>query len=53
MMVNEPILVIAIPTFIGSAVSFLGTAMALVLHIIIPPKRHFRHALIVSLLIAG
>lgn len=52
-MFQEPNLVIAIPTFIGSLASFIATTVVIVLHIFIPPKRHFRHALILSLLIAG
>lgn len=45
--------VIAIPTFIGSLLSFLASAVAIVLQIARPPRRHFRHALIVNLLISG
>ncbi|WAO82859.1 Git3 domain-containing protein [Fusarium falciforme] len=45
--------VIAIPTFMGSLLSFLATSIAIVLHVVIPPKRHFRHALIINLLVAA
>lgn len=44
---------IALPTFIGSLLSFLGSATALGFQIARPPARHFRHSLIVNLLIAG
>ncbi|CAH0020295.1 unnamed protein product [Clonostachys rhizophaga] len=44
--------VIAIPTFIGSLLSFLASAVAIILQIARPPRRHFRHALIVNLLIS-
>ncbi|VUC23762.1 unnamed protein product [Clonostachys rosea] len=44
--------VIAIPTFIGSLLSFLASAVAIILQIVRPPRRHFRHALIVNLLIS-
>ncbi|KAJ6436478.1 glucose receptor git3 protein [Purpureocillium lavendulum] len=44
--------VIAIPTFIGSLLSFLGSATALVFQIARPPRHHFRHSLIVNLLLA-
>ncbi|KAG6016444.1 hypothetical protein E4U41_004439 [Claviceps citrina] len=43
---------IVIPTFVGSVLSFVASATALLLHITLPPKRHFRHALILNLLIA-
>ncbi|KAG5920848.1 hypothetical protein E4U42_006059 [Claviceps africana] len=42
----------AIPTFVGSALSFVASSTALVLHMTLPPKRHFRHALILNLLVA-
>lgn len=44
---------VAIPTFTGSLLSFLATSTALLLHTVTPPKRHFRHALILNLLLAG
>lgn len=44
---------VAIPTFIGSLASFLATSTAIVFHIMYPPTRHFRHALIINLLVAG
>lgn len=44
---------VAIPTFIGSLLSFLATSTAIVFHIMFPPSRHFRHALIINLLVAG
>lgn len=46
-------MVVAIPTFIGSLLSFLATSSAIVLHVVAPPKQHFRHALIMNLLVAG
>jgi hypothetical protein len=46
-------LAVAIPTFIGSLLSFLATSIAIIFHIISPPSRHFRHALIINLLVAG
>ncbi|ODA77333.1 hypothetical protein RJ55_06961 [Drechmeria coniospora] len=45
-------LIVAIPTLIGSLLSFLANFTALLLHILYPPQRHFRHALIVNLFIA-
>lgn len=44
---------IALPTFIGSLLSFLASAVAIGFQIARPPRRHFRHALIVNLLVAG
>ncbi|KAG6000613.1 hypothetical protein E4U21_005286 [Claviceps maximensis] len=43
---------IVIPTFVGSLLSCVASFTALVLHITLPPKRHFRHALILNLLVA-
>ncbi|KEY73088.1 hypothetical protein S7711_09586 [Stachybotrys chartarum IBT 7711] len=43
---------IAVPTFIGSLLSCLGSAIAIALQIARPPARHFRHTLIVNLLAA-
>ncbi|KAG5970415.1 hypothetical protein E4U55_001681 [Claviceps digitariae] len=43
---------IVIPTFVGSLLSCVASSTALVLHMTLPPKRHFRHALILNLLIA-
>ncbi|KAG6093313.1 hypothetical protein E4U31_006848, partial [Claviceps sp. LM219 group G6] len=43
---------IVIPTFVGSLLSCLASFTALILHMTLPPKRHFRHALILNLLIA-
>jgi hypothetical protein len=45
--------VIAVPTFVGSLLSFLGSAIAIGFQIARPPQRHFRHSLIVNLLVAG
>ncbi|KJZ68280.1 hypothetical protein HIM_12329 [Hirsutella minnesotensis 3608] len=45
-------LVVAVPTFIGSFLSFMATSVAMMLHVLSPPKRHFRHALIINLLVA-
>lgn len=50
---NNLDLAIAVPTFIGSLLSFVATSAAIVMHIVNPPKRHFRHALIINLLVAG
>ncbi|XP_044716430.1 G protein-coupled glucose receptor regulating gpa2 domain-containing protein [Hirsutella rhossiliensis] len=49
---NSIDLAIAVPTFIGSLLSVVATAVAISLHIVNPPKRHFRHALIINLLAA-
>ncbi|PHH79252.1 hypothetical protein CDD80_5336 [Ophiocordyceps camponoti-rufipedis] len=43
---------IAVPTFIGSLLSFLATLVALGFHFYSPPRRHFRHALVINLLVA-
>jgi hypothetical protein len=43
----------ALPTFIGSLLSFLASGTAIVFQAIRPPQRHFRHSLIVNLLVAG
>ncbi|KAI1259212.1 G protein-coupled glucose receptor regulating Gpa2-domain-containing protein [Xylariaceae sp. FL1019] len=43
---------IAVPTFIGSLLSSLSSAVALGFQIARPPQRHFRHSLIVNLLVA-
>ncbi|KAK8110141.1 uncharacterized protein PG998_006598 [Apiospora kogelbergensis] len=45
-------LAVAIPTLVGSILSLLATSIALVAHVVAPPGRHFRHALILNLLIA-
>ncbi|KAK8017893.1 hypothetical protein PG993_014219 [Apiospora rasikravindrae] len=45
-------LAVAIPTLAGSILSLLATSVALVAHVVAPPGRHFRHALILNLLIA-
>ncbi|KHN94049.1 Glucose receptor Git3 [Metarhizium album ARSEF 1941] len=44
--------VIAIPTLVGSICSFVSCGVVLALHVALPPGRHFRHALIVNLLVA-
>ncbi|KAG6219900.1 hypothetical protein E4U26_007041 [Claviceps purpurea] len=49
---GELVKAIVIPTFVGSLLSCLASFTALILHITLPPKRHFRHALILNLLIA-
>ncbi|PHH64216.1 hypothetical protein CDD81_4830 [Ophiocordyceps australis] len=49
---EPPDLAIAVPTFIGSLLSFIATSIAITLHLLSPPKRHFRHALIINLLVA-
>ncbi|KAF5599544.1 hypothetical protein FPANT_3297 [Fusarium pseudoanthophilum] len=44
---------ISIPTLTGSVLSCVASFFALCLHVIVPPpRRHFRHALIVNLLVA-
>ncbi|KAK7965731.1 uncharacterized protein PG986_000008 [Apiospora aurea] len=45
-------LAVAIPTLTGSILSLLATSVALIAHVVAPPGRHFRHALIINLLIA-
>ncbi|KAF7190537.1 hypothetical protein HII31_08251 [Pseudocercospora fuligena] len=45
-------LVVAIPTFVCSLLSFLADATFVVFYLIFPPERHFRQALIVNLLAA-
>jgi hypothetical protein len=51
---NVPLdLAIAVPTFIGSLLSFLATATAIILQMIHPPDRHPRHAFIINLLVSG
>ncbi|CAG9991023.1 unnamed protein product [Clonostachys byssicola] len=44
--------VVAIPTLVGSWLSFLASTTAIVLQIVRPPRRHFRHALIINLLVS-
>ncbi|KAJ3538010.1 hypothetical protein NM208_g6090 [Fusarium decemcellulare] len=53
-MSNLPVnLSISVPTLIGSSLSCTASFLALCLHIIVPPpRRHFRHSLIVNLLVA-
>ncbi|KAL6915356.1 hypothetical protein FSST1_006851 [Fusarium sambucinum] len=53
-MANLPVnLAISIPTLVGSTLSCAASFLALCLHAIVPPpRRHFRHALIVNLLVA-
>ena len=46
-------LVVAIPTFVCSLLSFTASTTFAVFYILFPPERHFRQALIVNLLIAG
>ncbi|PFH61464.1 hypothetical protein XA68_17295 [Ophiocordyceps unilateralis] len=45
-------LAVAVPTFVGSLLSFLATLVALTFHFFSPPRRHFRHALVINLLVA-
>ncbi|KAK8137410.1 hypothetical protein PG984_002903 [Apiospora sp. TS-2023a] len=45
-------LAVAIPTLAGSILSLLADSVALIAHVVAPPGRHFRHALILNLLIA-
>lgn len=54
-MANLPVnLSISVPTLVGSLLSCTASFLALCLHAIVPPpRRHFRHALIVNLLLAG
>ncbi|KAF5664713.1 hypothetical protein FHETE_6985 [Fusarium heterosporum] len=53
-MANLPIdMAISLPILVGSVSSCVASLFALCLHVVIPPPRHhFRHALIVNLLIA-
>lgn len=44
---------IAVPTFVGSLLSFLGSSTAIAFQISRPPQQHFRHSLILNLLVAG
>ena len=44
---------VSIPTLVGSLMSFVASLVVIGLHIVFPPKRHFRHALIINLLVAG
>jgi hypothetical protein len=44
---------VAIPTFVGSALSCLATTCLGILYILFPPKKHIRQALILNLLTAG
>ena len=41
-----------IPTLVGSLSSFLGAGFILICYMILPQKRHFRHALIINLAVA-
>ncbi|VUC35441.1 unnamed protein product [Clonostachys rosea] len=43
-------LVVAIPTFIGSLLSFLASLTVIVLQVANPPRKHFRHSIIINLL---
>lgn len=52
-MSNKLQLVVILPTLTGSLLSFLATAAAIIGHFVFPPGRHFRHALILNLLVAG
>ncbi|RCI17097.1 hypothetical protein L249_1801 [Ophiocordyceps polyrhachis-furcata BCC 54312] len=49
---NSIDLIVAVPTFIGSLLSFIATLIALTFHFFSPPRRHFRHALVINLLVA-
>lgn len=44
---------LVIVTLTGSLLSFLGTAFILICYLILPQKRHIRHALIINLTVAG
>ena len=44
--------VVAIPMVTGSLLSFLGAGTILLCYLVLPQKRHFRHALIINLAIA-
>ncbi|KAK3702480.1 hypothetical protein LTR37_014842 [Vermiconidia calcicola] len=43
---------IAVPTLVGSLLSFLGSSTAIAFQISRPPQQHFRHSLILNLLVA-
>ncbi|RDA94912.1 hypothetical protein CP533_0118 [Ophiocordyceps camponoti-saundersi (nom. inval.)] len=49
---NSLDLAVAVPTFIGSLLSFIATLVALTFHFFSPPRRHFRHSLVINLLVA-
>lgn len=40
-------------TLTGSLLSLLGTSFILICYIVLPQKRHIRHALIINLTVAG
>ena len=46
-------LALVIPTLIGSFLSALGAGFILVCYVLLPQKRHFRHALIINLAVSG
>lgn len=48
--VDVPLVVV---TLTGSLLSLLGTAFILICYMILPQKRHIRHALIINLTVAG
>ncbi|KAF7510309.1 hypothetical protein GJ744_006805 [Endocarpon pusillum] len=47
-----PSIAITIPTLVGSCLSCIASSTVIVSYVLFPPKRHFRHALIVNLLVA-
>ncbi len=46
-------LAVAIPTLVGSILSMFAAGFIFLCYIILPPKRHFRHILILNLAFAG
>ena len=44
---------ITVPTLVGSCLSFTASSAVIISYILFPPQRHFRHALILNLLVAG
>lgn len=50
MAIDLPLVIV---TLTGSLLSLLGTAFILICYLILPQKRHIRHALIINLTVAG
>lgn len=46
-------LAVAIIEFTGSTLSFIGASFIIICYLLLPMKRHFRHALILNLAVAG
>ena len=50
MAIDLPLVIV---TLTGSFLSLLGSAFILICYLILPQKRHIRHALIINLTVAG